>query len=147
MARHQLALKVRFGELDPYNHVNHAVYVAWLEAGRCEAMANVGASLARLEELGAQMVVADLKVKYRKPAKSDDTVVVETWIGELGRVVGVWVQRILRLTDDGSFEVLCEAEVRAGACDAHGRPHRLPTEAADSLRQLLDSNEAQLDGA
>ena len=38
MAPHTLSLKVRFGELDPYNHVNHSVYVGWFEAGRCEAM-------------------------------------------------------------------------------------------------------------
>lgn len=137
-----MSLKVRFGELDPYNHVNHAVYVSWLEAGRCEAMADVGASLARLQELGAQMVVADLTVRYRKPAVADDTVVVETWIGGLGRVVGIWVQRILRPLEDGTFEVLCEAEVRAGACDASGRPHRLPAEVADALARLLDVSDA-----
>ena len=140
-------MKVRFGELDPYNHVNHSVYVAWFEAGRCEAMAAVGASLTRLQELGARMVVADLTVRYKKSAVADDTVVVETWIGELGRVVGTWRQRILRLTDDGTVEVLCEAEVRAGACDAHGRPHRLPPEAADALRRLLESSDSQFEGA
>ena len=93
------------------------------------------------------MVVADLAVRYRKPAVADDTVVVETWIGELGRVVGIWVQRILRLSEDGTFEVLCEAEVRAGGCDLHGRPHRLPAEVADALRRLLETHEPQLDGA
>jgi YbgC/YbaW family acyl-CoA thioester hydrolase len=138
VARHQLSLKVRFGELDPYNHVNHAVYVAWLEAGRCEAMADVGASLAQLQELGAQVVVADLTVRYRKPAVADDTVIIETWIGELGRVVGTWRQRILRESADGSIDVLCEAEVRAGACDVNGRPHRLPPVVATALGRLLD---------
>jgi acyl-CoA thioester hydrolase len=138
MARHQLPIKVRFGELDPYNHVNHAVYVAWFEAGRCEAMASVGASLAQLQALGAQVVVAELTVRYRKAAVADDSVIVETWIGEMGRVVGTWRQRIVRSGDDGSIEVLCEAEVRAGACDANGRPHRLPAVVSEALNRLLD---------
>ncbi len=141
MAPHRLSLKVRFGELDPYNHVNHAVYVAWLEAGRCEAMASVGCSLATLADLGAQVVVADIAVKYRRPAVADDEVIVETWITELGRVVGTWQQRIVRsspASEPGAEPVvLCEATVRAGACDATGRPHRLPAAAADALAGLV----------
>ena len=137
MAPHRLALKVRFGELDPYNHVNHAVYVAWFEAGRGEAMAAVGCSLATLGELGAQVVVADLTVKYRRPAVADDEVTVETWIAEMGRVVATWQQRIVRCRPDGTVEVLCEATVRAGACDAAGKPHRLPAAAAEALAALV----------
>ena len=139
MAPHRLTLKVRFGELDPYNHVNHAVYVAWFEAGRGEAMASVGCSLATLAQLGAQVVVADLTVKYRRPAVADDEVVVETWIAELGRVVGTWHQRIIRTAIDGAVEVLCEATVRAGACDVNGRPHRLPPAAAEALATLVSN--------
>ena len=141
VAPHRLPVKVRFGELDPYNHVNHSVYVAWFEAGRCEAMADVGCSLARLAAMGAQVVVADLMVKYRKPAVADDTVIVETWIADLGRVVAHWVQRIVRVGVDGSVEVLCEAEVRAGACDDHGRPHRLPAAASTALARLVVADE------
>lgn len=137
MAPHRLSLQVRFGELDPYNHVNHAVYVAWFEAGRCEAMASVGCSLVTLAELGAQVVVADLTVKYRRPAVADDTVIVETWIADLGRVVGTWHQRIVRVAHDSTVEVLCEATVRAGACDATGRPHRLPAAASEALSLLV----------
>ena len=132
-----MALKVRFGELDPYNHVNHAVYVGWFEAGRCEAMADVGCSLTTLAQLGAQVVVADLAVKYRRPAVADDEVIVETWIAEMGRVVGTWQQRILRPCSDGTVELLCEATVRAGACDTAGKPHRLPLAAAQALSALV----------
>lgn len=134
---HRFPIKVRFGELDPYNHVNHSVYVSWFEAGRCEAMEAVGCSLGRLGALGAQVVVADLQVSYKRPAKAEETVIVETWVAELGRVVGKWRQRIVRVGADGKDEVLCEATVRAGACDANGRPHRLPAEAAAALEQLV----------
>ena len=137
MAPHTLTLKVRFGELDPYNHVNHSVYVGWFEAGRCEAMESVGCSLATLAQQGVQVVVADLNVKYRLPAVADDVVTVHTAIAELGRVVGHWRQRITRTTADGVVEVLCEAEVRAGSCNADGRPHRMPEAVAEALRSLV----------
>lgn len=143
MAPHTLPIKVRFGELDPYNHVNHSVYVSWFEAGRCEAMESVGCSLAVLAAQQIQVVVADLTVRYRLPAVADDTVVVETWIVELGRVVARWRQRIVRPTMHGEVEVLCEADVRAGACDDHGRPHRLPPTVAHALRALVVNGEAQ----
>lgn len=145
MAPHTLPIKVRFAELDPYNHVNHSVYVSWFEAGRCEAMESVGCSLATLAAQHVQVVVADLAVRYRLPAVADDTVVVETWIVELGRVVARWRQRIIRTTPQGRVEVLCEAEVRAGACDDRGRPHRLPLPVADALRSLLVSGEPDRD--
>ncbi len=35
---HSTELKVRFSELDPYGHVNHAVYLNYLEIGRIEAL-------------------------------------------------------------------------------------------------------------
>ena len=35
---HQLDIKVRFCELDPYGHVNHSIYVQYFEAGRVEAL-------------------------------------------------------------------------------------------------------------
>ena len=136
-----MSVKVRFGELDPYNHVNHSVYVAWFEAGRCEAMESVGCSLATLAAQQTQVVVADLTVRYRKPAKADDVVTIETSIVELGRVVGRWRQRATRTAADGTVEVLCEAEVRAGACDANGRPHRLPPAVVEALGALVEKVE------
>ena len=36
-APHVTAIKVRFTELDPYGHVNHAQYISYFEHGRTEA--------------------------------------------------------------------------------------------------------------
>ena len=128
--KHESFLRVRFGELDPYNHVNHAVYVAYFEAGRDEALRSAGLGLDRLADLGFQFVVTDLTVKFRRPAVGGDSLVVETWISELRGVTSQWRQRILR-----SDEVLVECELRAGSTDRAGRPKRLPDEA----RTLLDA--------
>ncbi len=132
MTAHNTTIKVRFGELDPYNHVNHAVYLAYLEAGRTEAMEAVGMAIHDLSVAGWNMVVTDVWVKFRAPALAGDTLVVETGIAEMGRVSGTWRQRILRNDD-----VLIEADIRAGSVGHDGRPKRMSPEVADAFRRLM----------
>ena len=131
---HQLSIKARFGELDPYNHVNHSIYVAWFEAARCEALESVGLGLHILAERGFQIVVADLTVKYRIPAKAGEELVVNTAIGSMAGVTSIWNQKLFR-TNDATSDALCIAEVRAGLCNAQGRPTRCPPD----IRLILES--------
>ena len=39
---HVATINVRFYELDPYNHVNHSVYVQYCEVARVEWLTDVG---------------------------------------------------------------------------------------------------------
>jgi acyl-CoA thioester hydrolase len=132
MPVHRSEIRVRFGELDPYNHVNHAVYVAYLEAGRTEAMQDLGISIHDLAVAGWNVVVTDLVVKFKAPAKAGDTVIVETGIAQFGAITSRWVQRILR-----GDQVLIEGEVRAGSVDANGRPKRMTPEIMELFRPLV----------
>ena len=144
---HRTPIVVRFGELDPYNHVNHAVYVAWCEAGRAQALADAGVALHDMAALGLQIVVTDLNVRFRKPALAGDRVTVETWISELGGVRSVWKQRVLRPTDDPEHpEVLVELEVRAGSTGTNGRPIRLPANVRGALVAHM-VNDRPVDGS
>jgi len=131
MAAHLTSFRVRFGELDPYQHVNHAVYVAYLEAGRTEALESIGLGLHVLADLGWQIVVVDLQMRFRAAAQAGDTVTIETTVADLGAVTSRWNQRILR-----GEQVLVEGSVRAGATDLTGRPKRIPKELVDRLAQL-----------
>jgi acyl-CoA thioester hydrolase len=135
---HRLGIKPRFGELDPYNHVNHSVYVAWFEAARCEALESIGLGLHVLSERGFQIVVADLTVKYRSPAKAGDSLVVETTIESMSGVISIWKQSLIRIHEDTNeaVEVLCLGEIRAGFCNAMGRPTRCPTDIQEALQAL-----------
>ena len=42
MTAHRTTIRVRFYELDPYNHVNHSVYVSYFESARVELLAEAG---------------------------------------------------------------------------------------------------------
>ncbi|MEC9058700.1 MAG: acyl-CoA thioesterase, partial [Actinomycetota bacterium] len=106
MPAHRTTIIPRFGELDPYNHVNHAAYIAYFEAARCVALDDIGMSLSDLSDRGFQVVVTKLDVKFREPATARDSLVVETRIEEMKRVSSKWRQHILRENDD---QVLVEA--------------------------------------
>ena len=147
MPAHRASLRVRFAELDPYRHVNHAVYVTYFEVGRVEALGDAGIDLATLQDEGWQLVLADLTVRYRRPAVADDRLVVESGLVEIGAATTRWHQRLLRPAPgrgspgvgpaaDGG-ELLCTADVRTGVTDERGRPRRIPAPMAAALQKLL----------
>jgi len=118
---HQTPIRVRFGELDPYRHVNHAVYVSWFEFARTEALDSAGFGLDQLQDEGFQLVVTSIEVRYRGAAVAGDECIVETEVAEARRASMVWRQRVMRNGDE-----LVTGLVRIGLCDSRGRPTRPP---------------------
>jgi acyl-CoA thioester hydrolase len=71
-------LEVRYGDLDPYGHVNNAVYLEFFEEIRI-AYWRALADLAGIEELeagdvpGARYVIAETTVRFKAPVFLSDT--------------------------------------------------------------------------
>jgi acyl-CoA thioester hydrolase len=128
---HETTVKVRFAELDPYQHVNHAVYLTYFETARVEALDHVDLGITKMLTQGHQFVVVELTVRYRRPAMADDSLVIRTRVTEIGRVSTSWSQHIHR---DGVL--LTEASLRVAVTDRGGRPRRLPPEIAERLEGL-----------
>ena len=80
---HTHSLKVRGYELDSYRHVNHAVYLSYLELARWEFLASRGLTLRKLDELKRWPVVAALEISYLKPALMDDELTIPSRVTEL----------------------------------------------------------------
>ena len=133
MPTHRTRLRVRFSELDPYAHVNHTVYLVYFEAGRVEAMLDVGVDLAALREEGWQLVVVELSTRYRVPAVANEDLVVETELAELAGASTRWRPRVVRAAGGA---VLCEADLRIAVTDEHGRPRRVPPALRERLANL-----------
>lgn len=133
---HRTPVKVRFYELDPYGHVNHAVYVQYFEVGRVDCLRAVGCSLETLLREGYQLVVAELHTRFLRPAGPEDELVVETALSELGRASSWWHQRILRSEEDGTESELCAQELRVAVTDLGGRLTRVPDHLAAALARL-----------
>ncbi len=127
---HEASVKVRFSELDPYRHVNHAAYLTYLEVGRVEALEAVGHSLDALQVEGVAIVVVELSARFLRPAFTGDLLTVRSGIAEIGRASSRWYQEIVR-----GDERIVEAEVKGAIVDLEGRPRRMP----ESLRRALEA--------
>ena len=127
---HRTSIQVRWGELDPYNHVNHAVYSSYLEHARIAALAAVDSGMDSLTASGYQIVVTRTDVHFRAPATAGDDLVITTRVEEIKGARMVWRQRI-----DRGDDLIVEAEIHAALLAETGRPARVP----EILRQALTS--------
>jgi len=79
------SIRVRYAETDAMGIVHHAVYPVWMELGRSDLLRQLGQSYAEWEKRGVMMSVAELRVRYRAPARYDELVEVRTRLKEAGR--------------------------------------------------------------
>lgn len=126
---HSTPIAVRFYELDPYRHVNHAVYIQYFEVGRIDLFSTFEWSLTDMADGGIHVVVAEIQTKFHAPGRDGDHLVVETRVEEVRRVTAVFAQRIVR-----GDEVLATQRVVGACTTVDGRPTRFP----DELRQALE---------
>ena len=74
--------RVDYSEVDQMGVVYHARYLVWLDVARTELLRMTGFSYRDLEEMGLFLVVAEVSMRYRQPARYDDPIRVRTWIRE-----------------------------------------------------------------
>ncbi len=118
---HEYNIKVRWADLDPYRHLNHSVFLTYCESARIDLLDQVGFSMARLTELGRQVVVVGVNAKYLKPALEQRELTIRTRHSEATRATTVWRQEIF----DGE-EKLFTADITFAFTDLNGRPTRRP---------------------
>lgn len=144
---HSVSFKVRFAELDPYGHVNHAMYFSYLEFGRTEALMACDLKLDDLVSHGIQLVVTKAEVRFRQAAGPHDILTVETAISQLRRASAVWSQQITRQVADGSggtkTEAVVSAQITAAVTGADGRPTRPPEWLFEKMAPLISSESEQ----
>jgi acyl-CoA thioester hydrolase len=124
-------VRVYYEDTDFSGAVYHASYLRFMERGRTEFLRSYGifqsALMSEAERDGVGFVVRHMEIDFRKPARMDDSLAVETVLSELGGASLDMEQRILR-----KDEILVAARVRI-ACVAQGRPQRLPPQIRFSL--------------
>jgi acyl-CoA thioester hydrolase len=125
---HTTSLRVRFYELDPYDHVNHTNYFSYFETGRIEFLADMGWGLDVLKQRGWQLVVVEIEARFLAAARYGEELTIHTWVEDVGRVKSTWRQTMFR----GDEEV-ARLKVTAAFTDLDGRPRRLPAEFAQRI--------------
>src|SRR5262249_9974565 len=123
---HSKRIEIRWRDLDVYGHVNHVVYLTYLEESRDEWLGRV------LGDPGDvwNYVVARVEIDYRREVGlEDDVVVAECRLGRIGMSSVRTSERILTLAGD----VAAEAEAVLVARDretGRSRPLTDPERAA-----------------
>ena len=116
---HEKEIEIRWRDLDPYGHVNHAVFLTYLEEVRDEwLMTAVGD-----DALG--YVVARVEIDYRRElTQKDDRVVARIELDSLGTSS---VRTVEALRVKGG-DLAAETKAVLVACDDQHRPRPLTDE-------------------
>ena len=119
---HHYALTVFFEDTDAYGIVYYANYLKFMERARSDMLRAVDIDqAAELNASGAAYAVVEARLRYRRPARLlDDIVVVSTVDSVRASSVDIQ-QRVMR-----SDELLVEGQITAAFLDGQGRPRRHP---------------------
>jgi acyl-CoA thioester hydrolase len=121
--------------------VYHARYLVWLDIARTEHLRLSGMSYRELEASGLRLVVGEVAVRFRVPARYDDAIRIRCWIRELAsrRIdFGYAVER----AEDG--RLLATAFTSLMVLDRTMSPTRLPAEVRRLLHVVPDPVRLQL---
>ena len=118
---HIMPLRVRYCECDPMGVAHHASYPVWFELGRTELLRSQGVAYRDLEAKGTFLVVARLDVRYKRPARYDDELVLHTTF-----VPGGQVKIEHRYELKRGDELLATSTTVLACVDAQGRPQAAP---------------------
>ena len=130
-SRHCYPIRVHYEDTDLSGIVYHANYLKYCERGRSDLLRLLGVDQRAAIEAGeGAYAVAEATIKWLRPAKLDDALVIETTAQELGAASVRMQQRVLR-----GAEVLAQVGIRVGFLTPEGRPRRQP----DAWREAFEN--------
>lgn len=125
----RMSLLVRFCETDLMGIVHHANYLLYFEAGRVDWLHRRGIAYEAWAKRGIHLPVVETRLRYRKAARFDETLVVETTCSEVTRVTVRFTYRLFR-----GDELLCEGETLLACVGPNLTAIRFPPDIAEVFR-------------
>ena len=130
---HHFALSVYFEDTDAYGIVYYANYLKFMERARSDMIRAAGVDqFAELERSGSAYAVVEVDIRYRRPGRLGDDLVVVSTVDEVRAASVLIQQRVIR-----GDELLTDARVTAAFLDAMGRPQRQPKDWVEKFRQII----------
>jgi len=146
--RHRYSVRVYYEDTDAGGIVYHANYLRFAERARTEALREMGIPHAELTaRFGLMLVVRKVEVDYRRAARLDDSLVVETTALDVGGASLVLRQDIRSPAGSCAVLTIGLACVRPGesgpdnAGPGGNRPGRLPPRWRTALAALRDARQ------
>ncbi|WP_096697807.1 tol-pal system-associated acyl-CoA thioesterase [Polaromonas sp. AER18D-145] len=130
----QWPLRVYWEDTDAGGIVFYANYLKFFERSRTEWLRSLGIEQHSLREsTGGMFVVTETSVRYHRPARLDDELIVTASLIEKGRASLIIGQSSL-LKSERAPVLLCEGTIRIGWVDAASlKPARIPANILDRL--------------
>ncbi|MEM8999927.1 MAG: thioesterase family protein [Bacteroidota bacterium] len=131
MKNNEVSFRVRYNETDQMGVVYHGNYAQYLELGRVSWLRALGITYRSMEENGILLPVIYLQIEYKKSAKYDDLITVETHLKNRPMVKIAFDYKIY----NDSRELLAEAKTVLAFIDKQtNKPIRCP----EYILQKLD---------
>ncbi|HZG45034.1 MAG TPA: YbgC/FadM family acyl-CoA thioesterase [Allosphingosinicella sp.] len=134
---HRFAVRVYIEDTDAAGIVYYANYLKYIERARSDILRALGVDQRAFMEAGeGAYAVAEARIKYHRPAKLDDDLVV---VSTVSRVLAASVtihQRVRR-----GEELLAHATIVAAFVSPDGRPKRQPKAWIDVFKPLVKREE------
>ena len=130
---YQWPLRVYYEDTDAGGVVYHSQYLNFMERARTEALRSSGFEHDALREIfGILFVVHHIQIDFKKPARFNEQLMIETQLIEVGRSLLRFEQRIFR-----ADALLIEAKVNVVCVDAvKFKPISIP----QSIKLILSPN-------
>jgi acyl-CoA thioester hydrolase len=135
--RHHFALTVYFEDTDTAGIVYYANYLKYMERARSDMLRAAGIDQREvLEKSGSAYAVADVEIKYRKPAYLGEDLLVVSTIEKVRSASVTIHQRVMR-----GLELLTDAVVTAAFLTSDQRPQRQPKAWVERFNEIAMSGE------
>ena len=131
-------VRIYWEDTDAGGIVFYANYLKFFERARTEWLRSLGLGQQRLrEQSGGMFVVTEARLRYLRPARLDDALLVTAQLQESGRASLTIGQQALLNNEQGSHAapaLLSEGTIRIGWVDAATlRPARIPKNLLEQL--------------
>ena len=135
------AVRVYYEDTDLSGITYHANYLRWFERARSDLLRRLDIDQRAAIEAGeGAYAVSAINLKYLRPARLDDDVLIETRCTELKAASCRMHQLAFRLAGK-QRELLAEAHLRVGFVSPEGRPKRQPEEWRAAFAQFAEQGE------
>jgi acyl-CoA thioester hydrolase len=123
-------VRVYWEDTDAGGIVFYANYLKFFERARTEWLRSLGIEQQRLKEsTGGMFVVLETSIRYRRPARLDDELIVTASMVETGRASMIIKQQALLKSEQKNEQpaLLCDGTIRIGWINASSfQPTRMP---------------------
>lgn len=134
---HHFALSVYFEDTDAYGIVYYANYLKFMERARSDFVRAVGVDqAAELRASGSAYAVVEVDIRYKKPARLGDDLLVVSTVEQV-RASSVDIhQRVMR-----GPELMTDARVTAAFLNGEGRPKRQPKDWVEKFNAITSKGQ------